>query len=80
MTFEDIHDKKGDLAAIKCRVYRKDRSHPIEVVEYISSAVATLTLGANGPRGCSVIRPPFKLLGTRLGFRASSIPMNGAAP
>lgn len=36
MTFEDIHDGEGQLQAITCRIYRKDRSHPIEVTEYLS--------------------------------------------
>jgi hypothetical protein len=36
LEFEDIHDKKGELSAIKCRVHRKDRTKPIEVVEYMA--------------------------------------------
>jgi phage recombination protein Bet len=35
LEFEDIFDGK-ELLAIKCRVYRKDRSRPIEVVEYMT--------------------------------------------
>ena len=36
MEFEDIRDAKGELAAISCRIYRKDRSHPTEVTEYMA--------------------------------------------
>jgi phage recombination protein Bet len=35
MEFEDVR-ANGDLIAIKCRIYRKDRAHPIEVTEYMS--------------------------------------------
>ena len=34
--FEDIFDPKGGLTAIKCRIHRKDRQHPIEVTEYLA--------------------------------------------
>ena len=34
--FEDIHDNDGNLQAITCRIYRKDRSRPVEVTEYLS--------------------------------------------
>lgn len=33
--FEDIH-QDGKLFACTCRIYRKDRSHPTEVTEYLS--------------------------------------------
>lgn len=36
LEFDDIKDEAGNLAAIKCRVYRKDRRAPIEVIEYMS--------------------------------------------
>lgn len=36
LEFEDIKDKDGGLTAIKCRVYRKDRTRPVEVVEYMA--------------------------------------------
>lgn len=35
MEFEDVHDKAGDLSAITCRIYRKDRNHPVAVTEYM---------------------------------------------
>lgn len=36
LEFDDIKDESGNLSAIKCRVYRKDRRAPIEVIEYMS--------------------------------------------
>lgn len=35
MDFEDIHDGEGRLTAVKCTMFRKDRSHPIVVAEYL---------------------------------------------
>jgi phage recombination protein Bet len=36
MEFEHHHDDAGKLVAITCRIFRKDRSKPIEVTEYLS--------------------------------------------
>lgn len=35
MAFVDSFDKAGIIDAITCRIYRKDRAHPIEVTEYL---------------------------------------------
>lgn len=35
MTFEDSHAENGELQSITCRIYRKDRQHPVEVTEYM---------------------------------------------
>lgn len=37
--FDDHHDEKGKLTAITCRLWRKDRSKPIVVTEYMSECV-----------------------------------------
>jgi phage recombination protein Bet len=34
--FKDILDDNGALVAITCQIFRKDRSHPIEVTEYLA--------------------------------------------
>lgn len=39
MTFEVHNDAKGELEAITCRIFRKDRKQPIEVTEYLSECV-----------------------------------------
>jgi hypothetical protein len=39
MTFEVHNDAKGELEAMTCRIFRKDRSQPIEVTEYLSECV-----------------------------------------
>jgi hypothetical protein len=36
MEFDVINDAKGELEAITCRIFRKDRSKPIVVTEYLS--------------------------------------------
>jgi phage recombination protein Bet len=36
MQFRDQFNDKGDLVAITCAMFRKDRSHPVEVTEYMS--------------------------------------------
>jgi len=36
MEFDHHHDDAGKLVAITCRIFRKDRSKPIEVTEYLS--------------------------------------------
>lgn len=33
--FEDTHDENGNLVAIACTIYRKDRTRPIRVQEYL---------------------------------------------
>jgi phage recombination protein Bet len=34
--FEDVHDDKGNVSAITCRIYRKDRKHPTAATEYLA--------------------------------------------
>jgi phage recombination protein Bet len=34
--FEDRLDAQGGLTAITCKIYRKDREHPVETTEYMS--------------------------------------------
>ncbi|KAF1011072.1 MAG: hypothetical protein E5299_01493 [Burkholderia gladioli] len=36
MEFRDATDEKGNLISITCRIFRKARSHPVEVTEYMS--------------------------------------------
>jgi phage recombination protein Bet len=35
MEFEDHLDEKGDITAITCKMFRKDRGHPVSVTEYM---------------------------------------------
>lgn len=37
--FEMEHDDKGALISCTCKIHRKDRSHPIEVTEYLSECI-----------------------------------------
>lgn len=36
MDFEDAFSADGNLVSVTCRIYRKDRKHPIQVTEYMS--------------------------------------------
>jgi len=36
MEFDDRIDDKGSLVAVTCKIFRKDRSRPVEVTEYMS--------------------------------------------
>lgn len=36
MEFKDTFDQSGKLTAVTCKIFRKDRGHPIEVTEYMS--------------------------------------------
>jgi RecT family len=36
MTFRDLNDLNGNLVAITCQMWRKDREHPIEATEYMA--------------------------------------------
>jgi phage recombination protein Bet len=39
MEFEDKLNPEGKLLAVTCKMYRKDRNHPVEVTEYMSECV-----------------------------------------
>ena len=39
VTFVMDHDEAGALVSCTCRIYRKDRSHPIEITEYLSECI-----------------------------------------
>lgn len=41
MEFEDKLDANGQLSAITCRIYRKDRQRPTEVTEYLNECKGT---------------------------------------
>lgn len=36
MSFLDERDEKGNVVAITCRIFRRDREHPIEATEYLA--------------------------------------------
>lgn len=39
VTFAMEHDDAGVLISCTCRIYRKDRSHPIEITEYLTECI-----------------------------------------
>lgn len=36
MSFEDSFDSEGGLKAVTCKMFRTDRKHPVEVIEYLA--------------------------------------------
>lgn len=49
LEFEDILDETGKLMAVKCRIYRKDRDRPTEVVEYMKECFMDKTTWKKWP-------------------------------
>lgn len=41
MEFDDLFEDGGDLSAVTCRIYRKDRSRPVSVTEYMAECAGT---------------------------------------
>jgi len=39
MEFDQHDDEKGNLLAVTCRIYRKDRTHPTVVTEYLDECI-----------------------------------------
>lgn len=50
MEFEDIRNDKGELEAIKCKLYRKDRDHPVCAIEYMEECKRKTDPWAQWPR------------------------------
>lgn len=47
--FEEV-EKDGEIASITCRIYRKDRSHPVQVTEHLSECKRNTPPWNNQPR------------------------------
>lgn len=39
MDFDEAHNEAGDLVSIRCTIFRKDRSHPVAVTEYLLECI-----------------------------------------
>ena len=50
MTFADALDDAGNILAITCKMYRKDRKHPIEATEYLAECKRTTDVWKQWPR------------------------------
>jgi len=48
--FEDEKDENGNLISITCRMYRKDRSHPMEATEYMAECARDTDTWKKWPR------------------------------
>lgn len=41
MKFQDALNDKGEIISVTCQMFRKNRSHPVEVTEYMSECAGT---------------------------------------
>ena len=56
MEFVDELNDKGALVSITCRIYRKDRSHPVAATEYMAECVRNTDTWRQWPGACSATR------------------------
>lgn len=71
MEFEDHVDDEGRLAAITCRIHRKDRGHPVEVTEYMVECKRNTGPWQSHPR--RMLRHKAMIQAARLAFSFSGI-------
>lgn len=70
-SFEIEHDDNGKIISCTCRMYRKDRSHPVEVTEYFTECVRPTDPWRNMPH--RMIRHKAMIQAARYAFGFSGI-------
>lgn len=86
MEFDDLLDDKGNLVSITCRMYRKDRTHPVTVTEYMAECRRNTDVWKQWP--ARMLRHKAAIQAARYAFGFSGIvdqdeaerAKNGAAP
>ncbi len=71
MEFRDHLDDQGQLLAITCCIYRKDRNHPIEVTEYLAECMRDTDTWKKWPR--RMLRHKAAIQAARYAFGFSGI-------
>lgn len=71
MSHIDHTNDKGDVIAITCRIYRKDREHPIEATEYLAECRRDTTPWKTWPR--RMLRHKASIQAARYAFGFSGI-------
>lgn len=71
MEFKDTTDDEGNLLAITCRIYRKDRKHPTEVTEYMHECKRGTEVWKNWP--ARMLRHKATIQAARYAFGFSGI-------
>lgn len=71
MEFVDKLDADGKLVAVTCKMYRKDRTHPIEVTEYMSECKRDTDTWRTWP--ARMLRHKAAIQGARYAFGFSGI-------
>jgi phage recombination protein Bet len=69
--FNDIADEKGNLMAIEATIYRKDRTRPIKVTEYLDECKQNTDPWKNMP--ARMLRHKALIQGVRLAFGVSGV-------
>ena len=73
--FDHIHDQKGNVDAIEAVIYRKDRNHPIKVIEYLEECRRGTDPWKQMPR--RMLRNRALIQGARIAFGFSGIAAEG---
>lgn len=73
--FEYINDDKGKTEAIEAVIYRKDRSHPVKVIEYAEECKRNTDPWNKSPR--RMLRHRALMQGARVAFGFSGIAIEG---
>ncbi len=71
MDFNDNLDGNGNLVSITCRMFRKDRAHPVEVTEYMSECKQSTPTWAKWP--ARMLRHKATIQAARYAFGFSGI-------
>jgi phage recombination protein Bet len=69
--YDDQFDDKGKLVAITCRIYRKDRSRPIQTTEYMAECARNTEPWKQWPR--RMLRHKVTIQAARIAFGFSGI-------
>jgi phage recombination protein Bet len=71
MEFEDQLDANGNIVAITCRMFRKDRGHPVSVTEYMSECARATSTWKQWP--ARMLRHKAAIQASRYAFGFSGI-------
>ncbi len=73
--FDYINDEKGKIEAIEAVVYRKDRNHPIKIIEYLEECKRNTEPWNKSPR--RMLRHRAMIQGVRIAFGFSGMVAEG---
>ena len=71
MSFHDELNERGDLVSVTCKMFRKDRGHPIEITEYMVECKRDADTWKKWPR--RMLRHKAMIQGARYAFSLTGI-------